>query len=217
MRAAPLPPEIALLELWFTTGSRSWRVQHHLFLSGAGLATAGWAQELLQLAGLYVMPIYLDRMSNATIQRAGRLYASGIPYTYQYPAVPGTHGQGEALGTVLTLKWTCLDVRFSQRALTHVSSVPSSYIADETLLNGAGTSAWNDGAVEIITGLNTLPAPDQTPCVFVAVRQRTKTGPLPATLQEPVAYGSVSPSVSTMRRRLPARRSVPPGFGPTLP
>jgi len=187
-------------------------VQHHLMISGPELVTAGWAEELLQLAGLYVTPIYLDRMSNATNQRAGRLYAGGIPFLYQYPHVSGTHGAGEALGIVATLKWTSTNPAFSRRALTHVSSVPLSYVTDEMEFNNAGVAAWNDGAVELITGLNTLPDPHGLPCVFVAVRQRTKSGPLAATLIDPVVYGNAGLTLSTMRRRLPKRRQVPPGI-----
>lgn len=209
-RDAPVPPNVGLLELVFDCFGREMSVRHWLLFSGGAPADPSWSGELFFLAWTQCVAPYLSLMGDDTYSRAGRLTLSGQRYESQFPGERGSRLDTAPLSTTLCFHWQALDPSYSRRTITHVPGVSLGLLAEHQHVSAAHVPDLVEAGNRILNGLRELPDPVAGTAVPVAVRRRTKDGPLDHALVSPLFAVVPSWTVSSLRRRLPKRGPVSP-------
>jgi len=209
-RDAALPPTIAELELWWTDTVTYWRNRFYLQFEVQAPVDNPSAQLVLQAVEQDVAPILHGLMGRGIALSACRLLSSGIPFLRETAPAYLPNGPPAPVGSCLTLHWQTFDPLNDRRFLTHISGYDMGWISDASVLPPESISAIDKAAAFFLRGMNDLPDALGGHATFVVVRRRTKDGPLPAAISTPVRSGSCSFTLSTIGRRGPHARRVPP-------
>lgn len=209
-RDAPVPDTVARLEMGFDTADRHWTVSHWLFMPDLAGQTPVWAEYFFEQLGLNVAGPYLEALHAGVSLGTCRLHASGITYTDVPPARGGSWAGGQTNSVVCCLRWIAETAADSHRALTHLSGVPDAFVDENVRLSPQGISTLTHVAQTVLRGLKLLPTPTGLQAVPVTLRRRAGGQPLPAAEVGVIISSTISPQVSTMRRRMPTARQFPP-------
>lgn len=117
---------------------------------------------------------------------------------------------GQAEGITLCLHWITAQPAKTVGAVTHLPAVPDAFIVDNYRVSQTGWGNLDDLGSDLLSDLSNHNTEDGGKYVPVCLKRRTRSGPLAAAIPVPIVGVRPSPTVSTMRRRMPRRGVISP-------
>lgn len=206
----PVPANVALLEQDWETG-------------GHVMSTAWWFEvnlpepylysdlaALLSEYTLYALPNLLASMCDTCSPTTCRLSVGGNTVVQHNPPAHGAFSSEEACNTAGGIIWYTGDRGRRGWTITYLPSCPHDFVALGWQLSAEGYNNLLDSATNFYLQMQTLPSyPHQTLVQGTLLRKRGGA-PLGAAVFRPILYWRPATKVVTIRRRIPAGRSVLP-------